>query len=109
MGSGGLSGEIYRPLSLAQVSIIHERALDLIEDCGMTYEQGLDDVLKVLNEAGCTINEPKKRICFPRQLVKEMVTKAPGEFTLYSRNSENDLRLGKNRFFRLAHVLSSAL
>ncbi len=99
MESGGLSGEIYRPLSSAQVSIIHERALGLIEDCGMTYEQGLGDVLIVLKKAGCTINEPKKRIYFPRQLVREMVAKAPGEFTLYSRNGANDLNLGKNRVY----------
>jgi len=73
MGSGGLSGEIYRPLSEAQVSTIHERALDLIEECGMTYEQDLYDVLILLKEAGCTINEPEKRIYFPRQLVKKLV------------------------------------
>ena len=76
MGSGGLSGEIYRPLSAAQVSTIHERALDLIEECGMTYEQDLDDVLISLKEAGCTINELKKRIYFPRQLVKKKIGRA---------------------------------
>jgi len=99
MGSGGLSGEIYRPLSEAQVSTIHERALDLIEECGMTYEQDLYDVLILLKEAGCTINEPEKRIYFPRQLVKKLVAKAPGEFTLYSRDGENNLELGKNRVY----------
>ncbi|MBW2176927.1 MAG: trimethylamine methyltransferase family protein [Deltaproteobacteria bacterium] len=99
MGSGGLSGEIYRPLSEVQVSIIHERALDLLEDCGMTYAEGLNDVLNVLIKAGFIINEHKQRIYFPRQLVKELLAQAPGEYTLYSRDGKNDLRLGKHRVY----------
>ena len=99
MGSGGLSGEIYRPLSEDQIATIHERALDLLEDCGMTYEDGLDDVLPVLGAAGCTVDQGKKRIFFPRQLVNEMVAKAPGNFILYSRDGKNDLKMGKNRVY----------
>ena len=99
MGSGGLSGEIYRPLSEDQIATIHERALDLLEDCGMTYEDGLDDVLQVLGAAGCTVDQGKKRIFFPRQLVNEMVAKAPGNFILYSRDGKNDLKMGKNRVY----------
>ena len=99
MGSGGLTGEIYRPLSAEQVSTIHEQALLLLEECGMTYEEGLTDVLQVLDEAGCTIDSQNKRVFFPPQLVEAMVSKAPGEFTLYSRDGENDLKLGKNRVY----------
>lgn len=99
MGSGGLSGEIYRPLSEDQIATIHERALDLLEDCGMTYEDGLDDVLQVLGAAGCTVDQGIKRIFFPRQLVIEMVAKAPGNFILYSRDGKNDLKMGKNRVY----------
>jgi len=99
MGSGGLTGDIYKPLSADQVETIHERALDLLEACGMTYEEGLEDVLAVLNEAGCKIDTAQKRIYFPRGLVDEMVAKAPGEFVLYSRNGENDLEMGKNRVY----------
>ena len=99
MKSGGLTGEIYRPLSQDQVEKIHQRALDLLEECGMTYEEGLEDVLAVLQDAGCTLDTAQNRIRFPRKLVSEMVAKAPGEFTLYSRDSENDLMLGKNRVY----------
>ena len=99
MGSGGLTGDTYRPLTTEQVETIHERALDLLEACGMTYEEGLEDVLAVLNEAGCKIDTAQKRIYFPRGLVDEMVAKAPGEFVLYSRNGENDLEMGKNRVY----------
>lgn len=99
MKSGGLIGNIYRPLSADQVKTIHERALDLLEEGGMTYEQGLEDVLAGLKDAGCRIDANRNKIYFPRGLVNEMVAKAPGEFVLYSRNGENDLLLGKNRVY----------
>jgi len=79
--------------------MIHERALDLLETCGMTYEEGLDDVLVGLKDAGCKIDKKRKRIYFPRLLVGEMVAEAPGEFVLYSRDGQNDLMLGKNRVY----------
>jgi trimethylamine---corrinoid protein Co-methyltransferase len=99
MTSGGLSGELYKPLSTDQIALIHERALDLLEDCGMTFEEGLGDVLKVLKGAGCDIDTHKKRIYFPRQVVMDRVAEAPGEFILYSRDSKNDLNMGKNRVY----------
>jgi len=99
MGSKGLTGDIYRPLSTDQVETIHERALDLLEECGMTYEEGLEDVLAVLKKAGCKIDPAQKRLYFPRNLVQEMVAQAPGEFILYSRNNENDMAMGKNRVY----------
>ncbi len=99
MGSGGLTGEIYRPLTADQVATIHDRALDLLEECGMTYEDGLDEVLHVLAKVGCSVDRVKKRIFFPRDLVNEMVAKAPGEFILYSRDGKNDLNVGKNRVY----------
>ena len=70
MESGGLTGNIYKPLSADQVVTIHERALDLLEESGMTYEDGLDDVLVVLSKAGCKIDKERRRIFFPRLLVQ---------------------------------------
>jgi len=99
MGSGGLTGDIYRPLSAAQVSTIHDRALDLLEDCGMTYEDGMDDVIQVLSGVGCQVDPEGRKISFPRDLVKEMIAKAPGEFILFSRDGENDLNMGKDRVY----------
>lgn len=35
----------------------------------------------------------------PRDLVTKMANKAPGEFTLYSRDGKNDLFIGKDRVY----------
>ena len=61
MTSGGLTGEIYRPLSMEQVAKIHDRALDLLEECGMTYEEGLEDVLAALKNGQARVGSTAGR------------------------------------------------
>lgn len=99
MSTGGLSGELYRPLTPDQVKKIHERALDLIEEVGMTYEVGLKDVLDHMSSIGCRIDHDASRIFFPRELVTKMVAKAPEEFIMYSRDGKNDMHMGGNRVY----------
>ena len=40
MSSGGLTGGIYKPLNPEQVELIHGEALRLLEQVGLTYEDG---------------------------------------------------------------------
>jgi len=99
MGSGGHSGGLYRPLSKAEVEILHDKALEVLEKIGITYEDGLEDMLTLVTDAGCRIDRTRRRIFFPRDLVSEMVARAPGEYTLYSRDGQNDLHLGHDRVY----------
>ena len=99
MSSDGLNGGIYKPLSAEQVELIHSEALRLLEEVGMTYESDQDEVHALVKQAGCSLDQSARRIFFPRQLVEEKVAQAPGEFTLYSRDGENDLQLGKDRVY----------
>ena len=99
MNSGGLTGGIYRPLTAEQVDLIHGEALRLLEEVGMTYEDGQDNLLARVEHAGCRVDQTANRIFFPRQLIEEMVAQAPGEFILYSRDGNNDLHLGKDRVY----------
>ena len=73
MKSGGLTGGIYKPLNSEQVELIHSEALRLLEEVGMAYESGQDDVLELLKQAGCRVDPVAMRIFFPPQLVEEMV------------------------------------
>ena len=99
MSSGGNIGDLYKPLSSQQIETIHQKALDLLEEIGITYEAGMDDTLGMLENAGCRIDEKRSLIFFPRDLVDKMVNNAPGEFVLYSRDGRNDLHLGKDRVY----------
>ena len=99
MNSGGLTGGIYKPLTPEQVELIHSEALRLLEEVGMTYEDGQGNVLARVKQAGCRVDQTAQRIYFPRQVIEEMVAQAPGEFTLYSRDGNNNLQLGKDRVY----------
>ena len=99
MNSGGLTGGIYRPLTPEQVELIHTEALRLLEEVGMAYESGQDDVLELLKQTGCRVDETELRIYFPLQLIEEMAAQAPGQVTLHSRDGKNDLHLGNDRVY----------
>ena len=98
MSTGGQIGGIYKPLTDQEIETIHSKALDILEQIGLGYEDNLE-ALDMLRNAGCTIDEEAKKIFMPRKLVTKMVNKAPGEFTLYSRDGKNDLFIGKDRVY----------
>jgi trimethylamine--corrinoid protein Co-methyltransferase len=99
MTSGGRIGNLYRPLNQGQIETIHRKSLDVVEDIGLTFETGLDDMLDMVEEAGCKVDREKARIYFPRGIVEEMVAQAPAEFILCSRDGKNDLHLGSDRVY----------
>jgi trimethylamine:corrinoid methyltransferase-like protein len=74
MKSGGLTGGIYKPLSSEQVELIHGEALRLLEEVGMAYESGQDDVLELVKHAGCRVDPAAMRIFFPAGTGKTIST-----------------------------------
>ena len=98
MTSAGLMGGIYKPLTNQDIETIHQKALDILEQVGVGYEDGLE-ALEMLEQAGCTIDSAARKIYMPHDLVTRMVNKAPGEFTLYSRDGKNNLFIGKDRVY----------
>ena len=98
MTTGGLTGGIYQPLTDEEIEIIHHKALDILEQVGIGYENDFE-ALDLLAEAGCRIDPKAGRIFMPSGLVIKMVEKAPGEFILFSRDGKNNLSLGKDRVY----------
>lgn len=95
----GLQGGQYRPLSTEQIQTVHEAALKILEKTGMTYEQGLEDTVKLLEEHGAVIDRDRNNILFPRKMVMEQVAKAPEKVLLCGQTPENDLDLTENRVY----------
>jgi trimethylamine--corrinoid protein Co-methyltransferase len=93
MQSAGRSGGQYRPLSPRQVETIHNAALKILKTVGFTYESGLSATLEMLAGAGCTVDEKRRRIFFPPELVNEQAAKAPSKVVLYGRGQNRDLDL----------------
>ena len=97
--SGGNKGGQYRPLNPEQIERIHQAALSILENIGFTYEQGLDDTLTMLKDAGAIIEPEHSRIYFPSDLILSQIAKTPRQVILYSRDGQNDIDLWGNRVY----------
>lgn len=93
----GLQGGQYRPLSPEQIVTIHEASLKILEVTGITYEQGLDDTIQMLEKNGATIDRERKIIQFSEKMITEQVAKAPEKVILCGQDPKNDLDLTENR------------
>lgn len=97
MNSKGLEGGIYKPLNDEGIAAIHNAALTILENTGMTYEEGLDDTLEILSAAGASVDAARARIHFPRELVVAQAAKAPSRVILHGREGAHDLDLTEDK------------
>lgn len=95
----GLQGGQYCPLSPEQVETVHEASLKILEKTGITYEQGLEDTVQMLEDNGAGIERDRRRIIFPRNMIAKQVAKAPGKVILCGQDPKNDLHLTENRVY----------
>jgi trimethylamine--corrinoid protein Co-methyltransferase len=76
---------------------IHYATLEVLEKTGVIVES--DEALKILEEAGCTVDYRKHLALIPPYLVKEALMRKPKNVTLSARNPKNDIRLdGRHSF-----------
>lgn len=92
---GGLEGGQYRPLSQADVHLIHTSALDILEKAGV--EVNSPKALDLLAEAGARLDRSTSRAWLPRSMVEDAIASAPSQVTLCGRQPEHDLKLEGKR------------
>jgi len=85
------STPMFRLLSKDALDAIHWATLDVLERTGIKIFS--DKVLKMLEEAGCTINYEKKIAFIPSYLVEESLRKRQRTVRLCARNPKYDLKL----------------
>ncbi len=82
------------PLSADQLEAIHEATLDLLEQHGI--EAMGDEALDLYQGAGATVDRSTGMVKMDRDLVMELVGKAPSSFKLTPRNPDRTITLGGN-------------
>ncbi len=87
------TGGLYKPLSDEQIEMIHNAAMNILEDIGITYTPDQNDLVDELENAGAKIDRGDNRIRFDRKLAEKYLSLAPARIVLYSRNGKNDLDL----------------
>jgi len=82
---------MFRLLSKDALDAIHWATLDVLERTGIKIFS--DKVLKMLGEAGCTVDYEKKIAFITSHLVEESLRKRQKTIRLYARNQKYDLKL----------------
>lgn len=90
----GMEGGRYKPLSDADLTRIHNAALDALEQIGLA--DAPDSGVALMTGAGATQGDDG-RIRFPRALVEDMLAKANRSVTLHGRDQRHDLELSGSR------------
>ncbi len=71
---------------------VHEATLMVLEKTGLDFNY--EPALALFAKAGCKVDG--QRVYFPGNLVEAQIKKAPSQFTLYARNSEKNVTIGKD-------------
>ena len=90
----------YRILSRQDLDAIHWATLDILNKTGIRIVDG-EEILKMLDHKGCTVDYKKQIVFFSPSIVEECLRKASKSVTVYSaRNSKYDYKLdGRHIYF----------
>ncbi|WP_099592781.1 trimethylamine methyltransferase family protein [Paramylibacter kogurei] len=80
------------PLDKDGIQAIHNGAMDILENIGIQFMN--PEALAILRKFGCAVDGENVRM--GRDMVMEMVAKAPSEFTITPRNPAHQITLGGN-------------
>src|SRR5690606_31747413 len=87
----------YRPfeiMSEEQLEQIHHASMRLSEEMGMEVLHG--ESIDRLAKAGAIIDRDTRRVRVGRDMIMELVAKAPSEFSLRARNPAHNITIGGN-------------
>ncbi|NIM05253.1 MAG: trimethylamine methyltransferase, partial [Armatimonadetes bacterium] len=89
----GLSAGRYKPLTEEEVERIHETSMSVFEDIGL--EVNNKAARHLFQQAGARVDGD--RVTFSREMVMELIGKAPSRVNLCGRDSRHDLALESKR------------
>lgn len=97
MSFSGVEGGSYRPLSEESAERIHETAMRVFEEVGI--EVNSDRALDLFRDTDARVDEQNRRVRVPRDMVMNLVSKAPSQVILHGRVKKHDLTLGGSRVY----------
>jgi trimethylamine--corrinoid protein Co-methyltransferase len=91
----GLDGGRYNPLTQEQAQRIHETALNILEQIGLS--QAPQSGVETMVAYGALYSEDDKRMRFPRAVVEKALSQANRNLVLHGREAQHDLDLSGTR------------
>ena len=83
---------MYRLLSRGEITAVHTAAMEVLERVGIVIQH--EEALKVLADAGATVDDKSKAVKIPEYLVHDALQKSPRRHKLLSRNPKYNLVIG---------------
>ena len=77
-----------------QLEKIDDAAMRILENVGVDFMD--DEALRLWEKAGAKVDHKKEHVWLDRGLVRELVSKAPAQFTWHARNPKRNLVRGGN-------------
>ncbi|MFC2002436.1 trimethylamine methyltransferase family protein [Chloroflexota bacterium] len=93
----GVSLPYYRPLAPEDIEQIDQVGRRILGHIGVRINDRA--FLDILKKAGAKVDYEKERVRFEGDWLDEVLSRAPSCFTLYSRDSKNDLHLGEGNVY----------
>lgn len=82
----------YEVLSAAEVEQIHQASMEVLAETGLKVEYG--KARELLREAGCRVDDEKKIVRIPEELIHWAVEQTPEEFDLYGADKRFKTTIG---------------
>jgi trimethylamine---corrinoid protein Co-methyltransferase len=83
-------------LSPAELDKLHEASLSILSKTGIVLPLNKKRY-QVLQDHGCILNQKKKRVYFPREVIEKALKLAPASYSMCARNPENNFKLDRTR------------
>ncbi|UCD51754.1 MAG: trimethylamine methyltransferase family protein [Phycisphaerales bacterium] len=87
-------------LTEQEINDIHEASLAILRDTGVLVHH--EEMLKLLGQAGATVDATNKIVRLPERLVLDSVAQAGKQYTLYGRDPARVARYGQGDFLLLS-------
>lgn len=93
----GLAAGQYKPLRQDQLGRIHETALKILEEIGITVD--LPEARDIFAKGGARVDTDTGRVIIPAKMVERRLMDAPQKIVLCGKNPEQDLVLEDSRTY----------
>ncbi|HXV42164.1 MAG TPA: trimethylamine methyltransferase family protein, partial [Anaerolineae bacterium] len=81
-------------ISPEQIEQLHQASMQILESIGLDFLD--DEALDLWQKAGAKVDRSARHVWLDRDLVLELVAKAPTSFTWRARNPEHNIFIGNN-------------
>src|SRR5690606_38198906 len=93
-----------RLVSDDELESIHLASLRVLKEIGVDVLH--DDARRIMKEHGADVRDGVERVRFDADMILELISHCPAEYTLHARNPEHNVRFGGNNIV-LAQMVSA--